>query len=131
MVGTSLLAWVPVFGPFPEMRVSPPAQMVHIFLLSVIPTIPSSWLTASEGVVYTGYDHGPRLFGLSVTADQQLAGVMMKITGGFYLWALILAIFFRWVGQDRTPNNEFRGKLVPRTPVPEPEAEESVHPVHH
>ncbi len=117
VVGTSLLAWVPVFGPFPEMRVSPPAQMVHIFLLSVIPTIPSSWLTASEGVVYTGYDHGPRLFGLSVTADQQLAGVMMKITGGFYLWALILVIFFRWVGQDRTPNNQFRGKLVPSKPA--------------
>src|SRR5690606_29678025 len=44
VVGTALLAWVPVCGPFPEMRVSPPAQMVHIFLLSVIPTIPSSWL---------------------------------------------------------------------------------------
>jgi putative membrane protein len=59
VVGTALLAWVPVCGPFPEMRVSPPAQMVHIFLLSVIPTIPSSWLTAAEGVVYKGYDHGP------------------------------------------------------------------------
>jgi len=113
VVFTALLAWVPVCGPFPEMRATPPVQMVHIFLLSVIPTIPAAWLTAAEGVLYKGYDHGPRLFGLSVIEDQQLAGVVMKITGGFYLWLLIIVIFFKWVRAERGPEQKFRGRLVP------------------
>ncbi len=119
VVFTALLAWVPVCGPFPEMRATPPVQMVHIFLLSVIPTIPSSWLTAAEGVVYDGYDRGgPQLFGLSVIEDQQLAGVVMKLTGGFYLWLLIIIVFFRWVGSERGSAPKYRGRLVPTAPAP-------------
>jgi putative membrane protein len=112
VVFTALLAWVPVCGPFPEMRATAPVQMIHIFLLSVIPTIPAAWLTASEGVLYKGYDHGPRMWGLSVIDDQQFAGVTMKIIGGFYLWTLIIVIFFRWVRAERGPESQFRGKLV-------------------
>ena len=40
--------------------------------------------------------HPDRLWGLSVTSDQQVAGLFMKLGAGIYLWVLITCIFFRW-----------------------------------
>ena len=31
-----------------------------------------------------------------MSADQQAAGLIMKLGGGFYLWTLITVMFFRW-----------------------------------
>ena len=42
------------------------------------------------------YDIPDRLWGISVTSDQQAAGLLMKLVGGTYLWVLITIIFFRW-----------------------------------
>ena len=110
---SAILAWTPVCAPAREYRCSPPSAMIHLFLMSVIPTIPGGWLANAEGVVYPIYDRDPRMWGISVTQDQQLAGVIMKIMGGFYLWALITAIFFKWMNVDRVKGRkEYRGTLV-------------------
>ena len=53
-----------------------------------MPTVPAGWLTFAEGVVYSAYDHAEPLWGISPTDDQQAAGAVMKVIGGFYLWAL-------------------------------------------
>jgi putative membrane protein len=116
LVGTALLAWTPVCGPFPELWVSPPAKMMFIFSMSIIPTVPAAFLTASEGVIYHSYDHGPRLWGISVIGDQQFAGAVMKVIEGAYLWAIILVMLLRWLGDDQRERarsgDPFRGKLV-------------------
>ncbi|KAA0235594.1 MAG: cytochrome c oxidase assembly protein [Actinobacteria bacterium] len=110
MVFSALLMWMPVVGPVPELRISLPAQMVYLFFMSVIPTVPAAWLTFAEGTLYNAYDVPQRLWGVSVAEDQQAAGLIMKIGGGLYLWAIITALFFRWSsGQDR---RRYRGKLV-------------------
>jgi putative membrane protein len=93
---TALLMWTPVVGPLPELQISRPAKMIYLFLQSVIPTIPGGWLTFADGPVYKVYDRPYRLWGISVVNDQQSAGAIMKIMGGFYLWTLITIIFFRW-----------------------------------
>jgi putative membrane protein len=93
---SSLLMWVPVVGPLPELRLNGPLQMVYLFMMSVIPTVPAAWLTFADRPVYSTYDHGVRLFGLSVTEDQQAAGVFMKLVAGGYLWVWIAARFFGW-----------------------------------
>lgn len=112
-VFTSLMVWMPIFGPLPELRTTPPVKIVMLVLLSIIPTIPASFLTVSEGVIYEGYNHGPRLWGMDIINDQQLAGVMMKVVTGFYLWGLIAVIFFRWaLGGRGEKKSKFRGKLV-------------------
>ncbi len=97
-VGTAFLMWTPVVGPLPELRMSLPGQMVYLFLMSVIPTVPAAWLTIADGSVYDAYDHGNRMFGWSVTTDQQLAGLFMKIITGFYLWGVIGGMFVKWAG---------------------------------
>jgi putative membrane protein len=99
LFSTALLMWVPVAGPLHELRLSLPAQMIYLFLQSVIPTIPGGWLTFAENSVYKVYDHGNRLWGIDVINDQQAAGAIMKIFGGFYLWLLITILFFKWASR--------------------------------
>ncbi len=69
--------------------------------MSIIPTVPAAWLTFAEGSVYPVYDHAQRLWGISVAADQQAAGAVMKVLGGLYLWTLIAIRFFRFSAAQR------------------------------
>ncbi len=96
IVASAFLMWLPVCGPWPELRISPVAQCIYLFMMSVIPTVPGAWLSLSESPVYEVYDHEPRLWGLSVIEDQTMAGLFMKVIGGSFLWAVIVGIFFRW-----------------------------------
>jgi putative membrane protein len=100
VVTTALAAWMPVVSPLPERRTSIPAQGIHLFLMSIVPTVPAAWLAMSEGVVYDVYDRPARLWGLSATTDQQLAGLLMKLGGSVVLWSIIIVLFFRWVGSE-------------------------------
>ena len=105
---SGLLMWMPVVSPLKELRISPPAQMLYLFLISVITTIPSAWLTFAEGTVYKHYDDGFEMWGISVVTDQQAAGAIMKIIGGFYLWGIILVKFFRYTSKIRSENQHLR-----------------------
>ena len=116
MFSSALLMWLPVLGPLPELRLSPPAQMIYLFLMSIIPTIPAAWLTFADNVVYTAYDTPERLWGIDVIADQQAAGAIMKVIGGFFLWILIAVRFFAWSREQRA--EDMRGRIVRPTPEP-------------
>ena len=96
LVLAAVLLWIPVCGPLPELRIPMPAQMLYLFVTSIIPTVPGAWLTFAEGAVYSAYDIPARLWGISVTSDQQAAGLIMKLVGGTYLWVIIATIFFLW-----------------------------------
>jgi putative membrane protein len=99
LVLTAFLLWVPVCGPLPELRISYPAQMLYLFVTSIIPTVPAGWLTFAEGAVYSSYDIPARLWGISVTSDQQAAGAIMKLAGGGFLWVVITIRFFQWAAR--------------------------------
>ena len=81
-------------------------QMVYLFLMSVIPTIPAAFLTFADSPLYESYDHGVRLWGISVTGDQQAAGFIMKLVGGFYLWGWIIVRFHQWNAESNSGNDE-------------------------
>ena len=113
VVLTALLMWLPVAGPLPELRFSLPVQMIYLFLQSIIPTVPAGWLTFADAAVYDSYDIPFRLFGLSVTHDQQIAGMQMKVLGGVFLWTVIAVLFIRFAtraGED----DRARGKALDR-----------------
>jgi putative membrane protein len=99
LVLSALLLWVPVVGPLPELRISYPAQMLYLFVTSIIPTVPAGWLTFASGAIYSAYDVPARLWGLTVTDDQQMAGVIMKLVGGGFLWVVITIRFFQWASK--------------------------------
>ncbi|MBN2622779.1 MAG: cytochrome c oxidase assembly protein [Acidimicrobiales bacterium] len=96
LVFTAFLLWMPVVGPLPELRISYPAQMLYLFVTSIIPTVPAGWLTFAEGTIYSAYEVPDRLWGLTITDDQQMAGVIMKLVGGGFLWVVITTRFFQW-----------------------------------
>ena len=98
---SAIFMWVPVVSPLPELRLSPLAQMLYLFLMSIIPTVPAAWLTFAEGTVYSHYDDGYQMWGISVQSDQQAAGFIMKLVGGFYLWGIIIFKFFKIAGHHR------------------------------
>ena len=95
LVLTALLVWMPICGPDQRLHLQSGGKMIYLFLMSVVPTVPAGWLTFAEGVVYKHYDIAVRVWGVSVTTDQQVAGAMMKIGGSFFLWAIIVFIFFK------------------------------------
>ncbi len=101
MFTSALAMWTPVVSPIKEMQLSEPVKMLYLFAMSIVPTVPAGWLTFAEGSVYPIYDHAQRLWGISVTADQQAAGAVMKVLGGVYLWLLIAIKFFRFSAAQR------------------------------
>jgi putative membrane protein len=124
LFASALLMWTPVVGPLPELRASLPGRMVYLFLQSVVPTVPGAWLTFAENPVYKIYNRPYRLWGISVLSDQQAAGAIMKIIGGFYLWIIIIVLFFRWAGAaERQDENRYR---VVVTKAPDPPADADV-----
>ena len=95
LVLTSILMWMPVCGPLKELQMASMPKMIYLFLNSVVATIPAGWLTFAEGVVYKHYNIPTRVWGVSVSNDQQIAGAIMKLGGSIFLWTIIVAMFFR------------------------------------
>jgi putative membrane protein len=108
LVLTAVLMWMPVVGPIHELRISDAAKPIYLFLQSVVPTVPAGWLTFAEGVVYKHYNQPVRVWGISPTDDQQLAGAIMKIGGSIFLWALVVFYFFRRFATNWKEENSYR-----------------------
>lgn len=108
LVLTAVLMWMPVVGPFHELRISDAAKPIYLFLQSVVPTVPAGWLTFAEGVVYKHYNQPVRVWGISPTNDQQLAGAIMKIGGSVFLWALVVFYFFKRFATTWKEDNTYR-----------------------
>ncbi|MFQ5948478.1 MAG: cytochrome c oxidase assembly protein, partial [Acidimicrobiia bacterium] len=99
---TATLMWWPVIGPIPDLpRLSPFGSMGYLFLQSLVPTVPASFLTFASEPVYAVYEGLPRLWGLSVLTDQLVAGLIMKLGGGVILWTAIGIVFFRWAAEEQ------------------------------
>jgi putative membrane protein len=106
LFAVSVLMWMPVFSPTPAIpRISPPAQMFYLFLQSLLPTIPASFLTFSSVPMYPVYGDAALAYGFTAVADQTMAGVVMKIGGGLLLWGTIAFIWFRWTRQEEEWEN--------------------------
>ena len=102
IVASALVMWWPVMSPLPEMpSLSAPGQMIYLFLQSLAPTIPASFLTFGHSPLYPVYATFPRIWGMSALTDQLVAGLIMKLAGGLLLWTVIAVIFFRWFEQEQ------------------------------
>lgn len=104
LFGSALLMWFPVLnlGRVPQLpQLGEAGRMVYLFLQSVLPTVPASFLTFAEKPVYRFYAEAPRAFGLSAVDDQQVAGALMKVYAGSILWGVIIVMFFRWYARDQ------------------------------
>jgi putative membrane protein len=102
LLGSAVVMWWPVVSPLPEMPpLSPPGQMLYLFVQSLAPTIPASFLTFGHTPLYPVYATFPRVWGISAMTDQMIAGLSMKIVGGAILWTVVTFVFFRWARRER------------------------------
>jgi len=115
LVTTAIVMWLPVCGPFPEFHISPMGKMIYLFMNSVVATVPAGWLTFAEGVVYKHYDIPWRVWGISVTDDQQIAGAIMKLGGAVFLWTIIGVLFVQKFAKTFRAENELAYVRQPLT----------------
>jgi putative membrane protein len=107
LFSTAIIMWWPVVEPLPELKqLSAPGKMLYLFLQSILPTVPASFLTFADAPIYHFYESVPRTWGLSVLTDQQIAGLIMKIGGGLLLWLCIATIYFRWNAKEERGDQE-------------------------
>lgn len=100
-IATALIMWWPVLSPLPELpHLAPPQRMLYLFGQSIVPTVPASFLTFGETMLYQSYGNAPLMFGIDPLTDQQVAGLLMKIAAGFFIWGVITVLFFRWSADD-------------------------------
>lgn len=99
----STMMWWPAIAPLPEMpSLSYPGRMLYLFLQSVVPTVPASFLTFGSVAFYASYVAAPRIWGIDPLTDQLIAGLIMKLVGGAILWSGIAVAFFTWWGREQT-----------------------------
>lgn len=116
MIIVGLFLWMNLVSPVPDIvpRLSPLQQMGYLILQTILPTIPATFLTFGDTPLYTAYETLPRMWGISALEDMRIAGLIMKVGGGFYLWGIIAVVFFRWAAVEE------RRDHVPRRPGPQP-----------
>lgn len=99
---TAILMWWPIVGPIPDLpRLQPFQRMGYLFLQSLVPTVPATFLTLGDQPLYKIYETFPRLWGISAYTDQVIAGLIMKLGGGLLLWAFIAGVFFTWWAEEQ------------------------------
>jgi putative membrane protein len=99
---TALIMWWPVMDPIPDTQtLTPFGKMGYLFLQSLVPTIPASFLTLGSSPLYPIYETFPRTWGLSPMNDQVLGGLLMKIGGGLIIWGFIAWVFFSWWAEEQ------------------------------
>jgi len=108
LFASGLLMWFPVVNRLPEFpTMSAPLRMLYLFLQTVLPTVPASFLTFAQGPVYSFYARVPHALGFDVVEDQQLAAALMKVGEAAFIWSVIVVIFFRWTAEsERTERAE-------------------------
>ena len=122
---SAILMWWPVIDPIPETkRLAPFGKMGYLFLQSLVPTIPASFMTLGESPLYPIYTTFPRLWGIDVMTDQIIAGLIMKIGGGLILWVAIAWVFFSWYAEEQKTET---GPVVVSSGVAEQELPASSH----
>jgi putative membrane protein len=103
MVISAFFMWMPVLSPILEIpRLSYPGQMIYLFVQSLVPTVPASFLTFGDKPLYAAYVHLPKLGGISPLTDQLIAGLIMKLFGAFVLWGFVGVLFFKWYSVEKS-----------------------------
>lgn len=111
IVSSALMMWWPVITDVPGLpHLTYPFRMMYLFLQSLVPSVVAAFLTFATGPVYSFYATAPRIEGISIVTDQQLAALVMKLFGSLILWGFIGVAFFKWYEREEA---EARGLSWP------------------
>ena len=109
-LSTAVIAWWPILSPLHSLPpLSYPAQLLYLVLMSISQTPLFAVITFSNQTFYPFYEAAPRVFDLSPLADQQLGGIVMKVTWLIVFVPAICVVFLRWFYREENEGlPEFR-----------------------
>ena len=100
MVAATLMWW-PILSPLPELpRLSYPAQMLYLFLLSIPMSLIAICIGYADHILYPAYSSAPRIWGITPLQDQLIGALIMWIPGGLFFFVIISVVFFKWQARD-------------------------------
>jgi putative membrane protein len=113
VMATAVMMWWPVAGGEAiERPLSPPAQMLYLFLLGTPMMAVAAMITFATQPLYDWYALAPRFMGMSALEDQRLGGLIMWVPGGLFYWGVMSVVFFRWAAREsRTDDRLIRGTV--------------------
>lgn len=109
-VAAGVLLWWPVFQDVPH-RLSSAARALYLFVAFVLASPIGLLLALLPEPVYDWYADGPRLWGLSAHADQQIAGVTMSVEQAIVFFAIFAVFFFRFLAEEDVSEGPAAGKI--------------------
>ncbi|HEY1367430.1 MAG TPA: cytochrome c oxidase assembly protein [Gaiellaceae bacterium] len=95
------LVWAAVVEPLPG-----PAwfttgwKALYVLVVRLLGTVLANVFLWSGGVFYPRYAEAPRLWGLSATADQRIAGGVMMVEGSLVTIGVFAWMFLRWAAES-------------------------------
>jgi cytochrome c oxidase assembly factor CtaG len=109
-LGAALIWWWPALRREPARNaIVEPMRAFYLFASSVLMFVPGAFLTFSPLPLYGLYELAPPLWlGFDPIADQQSAGIVMNVIGGFVLWGIITTLFLRWAKEQSRADTEVR-----------------------
>jgi putative membrane protein len=100
-LAAGILMWWPVLSPLPKWpRLTPLLQCLYLFAQTIPSGAIGAFITLAAPGVYDAYVSVPRLWGISLSVDQQIAGVMMWVIENTIYLVIITIIFFKWAGRE-------------------------------
>lgn len=113
-----LLSWYPICGTNPAWpRATPLVQCLLLFAETVPGGIVGAMITFADPGLYSFYNTAPRLWGIGLASDQQMAGLLMWAVVPVVYLAVLSVIFLRWAGREEAKD---RTKPVQHV-VPKPD----------
>lgn len=112
-IGSALLMWMPLRGPVQHFRLSYGFQMLYIGALTIAQAPVFAFVTFSQKALYQTYELAPRLTLLTARGDQQLGGVLMKVTGMIVFSIAFIQIFMAWYRAEQQREQKQELKIRP------------------
>lgn len=98
---SALIGLWPVMGNLREWPgINAPINCLYLFLLSIPGGIVGAFITLADPGIYEAYVDSPRIFGLSLATDQEIAGLLMWVFGSTLYLLAITVVFFKWAGKE-------------------------------
>ncbi len=107
-----VLTWWPLLTPADNHgRLSSPLQILYLAAESLPLDVFGIFTIFAAGAFYQTYALAPRLFGLPVISDQQLAGGILAVPGNIVDLVLMSLVFFGWISQVERAQRERERRL--------------------
>lgn len=117
----ALLSWWPVIGKLTEWpRLTQPMQCLYLFATTIPGGIVGAFVTMSEPGLYAPYKDSPRLWGMSLATDQEIAGLMMWVLTSVIYLLVITVIFFKWAAKEEAKEHRPAARVSPPVTDPKP-----------